>query len=339
MPRRSRRRLSQSDAMDEEPSTMEVLVGYTKSPYFFAGLLLFGSLAMFSDATVFLELLFGPQDTRFEGSLPNSLLTLNYPYTLMRSVVMEQPVADSDVPFFWHPHKSDEKILDKVLTNCYGVETIKLDSKKNIQQAKDVKIASRNNKKSAILSPFFPEAIEVLTPDNLGRAVCLFRHPLDYDFHSDLLNKSQEEDKNSQKKTDNYLIRYIFNHFQGSVGFKELGDAKQLVRDVCVVSNMDKTTESIERAAAYFGWALTEGSTESCVKDIVDAIKPTERYVDHDTPEWEKFYRDYKFDCQLYEFTQQAWRAQIQTIVPLALQQQRENQRLRRQHQDEEEAG
>lgn len=308
---------------------MQVLVGYTKSPYFFAGLMVFGMFATYSDASMLLEPLFGPRDTRYQGHLPNSLLTLNYPYTLMRGVVMEQPVSESDVPFFWHAHKSDERILDKVLSSCYGVETVKLDSPEEIQKAKDVKISSRKveHNKFAILSPLFREVIETFTPDHLGRAVCFFRHPLDYDFHAQLQKK---KDGKENMRTDNFLVRYLLDDYKKDVvGFKELGDAKQIVRDVCVVSIMDKTTESIERAAAYFGWDLAEGASESCVEDVVDALNPTERYVDHDTPEWDRFYGATKFDCQVYEFAQQAWRAQIQTIVPFALQQRREEQRLK----------
>mmetsp|Transcript_22179 Transcript_22179/g.51153 ORF Transcript_22179/g.51153 Transcript_22179/m.51153 type:complete len:319 (-) Transcript_22179:412-1368(-) len=305
----------------DEPSTFQVLLGYTKSPVFFAGLILFMGFAFWSDASVFVELMF-PLDGQGDqslGRLPNSLLTINYPFTLLRGVVMEQPVLSSDVPFFWHPHRSDVIMIQQILKRCYGIEPVILETKQDIEEAKQVHLAARKSDTFAIVSPLLPEALEVFTPKHMGRAVCFFRHPLDYDFHSSLPPKDS---------ATNYLVRYILQlDKDASVGFKELGDTKQLVRDVCIVSVIDKAAESIKRAADYFGWML-EGSQE-CVEEIVERETPKERYLDHSTSEWQQFYRENHFDCQVYEFAQQAWRAQMQTIIPLKLQVQREDARNR----------
>jgi hypothetical protein len=45
-------------------------------------------------------------DGKYHGRYPNSLLTLFYPFTLLRDVVLDQPVDRTDVPFFWHAHVS-----------------------------------------------------------------------------------------------------------------------------------------------------------------------------------------------------------------------------------------
>jgi hypothetical protein len=45
-------------------------------------------------------------DGKYHGRYPNSLLTLFYPFTLLRDVVLDQPVISADVPFFWHVHVS-----------------------------------------------------------------------------------------------------------------------------------------------------------------------------------------------------------------------------------------
>jgi hypothetical protein len=45
-------------------------------------------------------------DGKYHGRYPNSLLTLFYPFTLLRDVVLDQPVNRTDVPFFWHVHVS-----------------------------------------------------------------------------------------------------------------------------------------------------------------------------------------------------------------------------------------
>ena len=46
------------------------------------------------------------KDGKYHGRYPNSLLTLFYPFTLLRDVVLDQPVNRSDVPLFWHVHIS-----------------------------------------------------------------------------------------------------------------------------------------------------------------------------------------------------------------------------------------
>ena len=48
------------------------------------------------------------EDGLFMGRFPNSLLTLFYPYTLLRDVVLEQPVNETDIPFYWYIHEEDE---------------------------------------------------------------------------------------------------------------------------------------------------------------------------------------------------------------------------------------
>eukprot|EP00552_Chaetoceros_brevis_P000561 CAMPEP_0197744454 /NCGR_PEP_ID=MMETSP1435-20131217/38805_1 /TAXON_ID=426625 /ORGANISM="Chaetoceros brevis, Strain CCMP164" /LENGTH=55 /DNA_ID=CAMNT_0043335831 /DNA_START=1 /DNA_END=165 /DNA_ORIENTATION=- len=42
--------------------------------------------------------------------------------------------------------------------------------------------------------------------------------------------------------------------------------------------------------------------------------------MNHQGGAWMKFYKDNLYDCQLYEITRSVWRAQIQTIVPWAIQ-------------------
>lgn len=297
---------------NDNEGVVQILASYTKNPIVLGGMALVAFLAVSFDASIFFEMIYGEADQRYQGRLPNSLLTLNYPYTLLRGVVAEQPVEDSDVPFFWNIHKPDSQLVQKVLNTCYGIETIELDSIDAIKKAKEVNMASRQGGKFAFTSPYLREVAELFTPQNLGRTTCFFRHPLDYDL-SDSLTTFELE--------DNWMARYLLNDGTNPLGFKELGDAKQIIRDICVSVTLDRLVESIKRAAAYYGWTL-EGSQE-CVEECVERANTDEKQMDHDSDEWDKFYAKNRYDCQLYEFAQQAWRAQIQTVIPLSLQLQR----------------
>lgn len=306
----------------ENQGVVQVLASYTRNPIVLGTMALVAFLAVTADASIFFEIFYGEKDVRYQGRLPHSLLTLNYPYTLLRGVVAEQPVEDSDVPFFWHANKPDALLVQKVLTNCYGIETIELDTPEAIRKAKEVNLPGRKGKKFAITSPFLREVAEIFTPENLGRATCFFRHPLDYELNDGLP---------SFENGDNWMARFLLNDgTTQNLGFKELGDAKQIIRDVCVAATMDKLVESFKRAAEYYGWTL-EGS-ESCVEECVNEASPKERQMDRESNEWTTFYATNRYDCQLYEFAQQAWRAQIQTIIPLALQ----TQRVRKYDEEEE---
>jgi hypothetical protein len=293
----------------DEPSTLNVLVGYTRNPIFLGGMVLFTIFMFTTDASF----LFGSgKSGHYKGNLPNSLLTIDYPYRLFKNVVMDQPVEATDVPFLWHPHKSDERIVQKVLSTCYGIEVIDLDTLESIKKAREVHLSKRNAKNFAISSPFLREAAEVFSVDHMGRAACFFRHPLDYDFHASL-------DQNGVLSVpDNALVRFMLGDKTGNLGLRQLALAKQVVRNVCVVSTIDKLDESIKRIASYFGWELQ--ATETCVDDIVSTENPEEKYADHESSEWQSFYNTNSYDCQLYALAQSSWRAQIQTIVPLELQ-------------------
>mmetsp|Transcript_23189 Transcript_23189/g.38379 ORF Transcript_23189/g.38379 Transcript_23189/m.38379 type:complete len:323 (-) Transcript_23189:59-1027(-) len=318
----SSRRYKYSGYEEDNEGVVQILASYTKNPIVLGSMALVAFLAVTADMSIFFDMIYGEKDARYNGRLPNSLLTLNYPYTLLRGVVAEQPVEDSDIPLFWHANKPDAALVQKVLNNCYSIETIELDSAEAIQKAKEVNLASRKGKKFAITSPFLREVAEIFTPENLGRATCFFRHPLDYELFDGMP---------SFQNQDNYMARLLLNDGVSNLGFKELGDAKQIIRDVCVTATMDKLVASFKRAADYYGWTL-EGS-EKCVEECVNEASMQERELDHDSDEWKEFYKTNRYDCQLYEFAQQAWRAQIQTIIPLSLQ----NQRVKRYEGDEEE--
>ena len=300
------------ESLEENEGVVQMLASYTKNPAVLGTMALVAFLAVTADANMFFDMIYGQKDTRFNGRLPHSLLTLHYPYTLLRGVVSEQPVEDSDVPFFWTPHKIDAELVQKIVSNCYGIETSLLDTLETIEKAKAVNLASRMGGKFAVVSPYLREVAEVFTPEHLGRTTCLFRHPLDYDLHDQLTSYEQE---------DNWMVRFLLNDGRSILGFKELGDAKQIVRDVCVVVTVDKLAESIIRAADYYGWEL-QGQPD-CVEGSLTDADTNERIVDHESEEWQRFYEKNRFDCQVYELAQQAWRAQIQTIIPRTLQLQR----------------
>jgi len=257
-----------------------------------------------SDTSKILKLFKTERDIRYNGRLPNSLLTVNYPYTLMRDVVQEQPVDESDVPFFWHPHQRDSRIIEKVLETCYGMEVIKLETLDAIKNAKEVDLPAREPGKFVITSPYLREVAELFSPKHLGRASCYFRHPLDYDPFPNLPK---------YKLDDNWLARYLLNDGTTVLDLSQLGFAKQIIREVCVAAPMDKIEATIKRYADYMGWKL-KGS-EDCIEEAVEEEFVNGKKLDHDSEEWISFYSKNRYDCQLYEYSQQTWRAQIQTIV------------------------
>ena len=150
--------------------------------------------------------------------------------------------------------------------------------------------------------------------------------PIDYNVHPELKKKLPPE-----AGTNNFLVRFLSNVHLDELGYKELGIAKQVIRQVTVSGTRDNMAESLLRMGQYFGWVPlgglgTEESqdsdadiAQSCIRDVIQ-MSPEERYADHNSPEWQVFYQRNKLDCQLYEVARSTWRAQIQTVIPLALQ-------------------
>mmetsp|Transcript_20946 Transcript_20946/g.31035 ORF Transcript_20946/g.31035 Transcript_20946/m.31035 type:complete len:317 (+) Transcript_20946:112-1062(+) len=298
--------------VEERRGFVQRMASKMRNPFVLIALGLIAFLSVTSDASKIFALFQSERDVRYAGRLPNSLLTVNYPYTLMRGVVQEQPVDASDVPVFWHPHKRDRRIIKNVVPSCYGIEVIELETLEAIEKAKEVDLAARPGGKFAIASPYLRQIAELFSPAHLGRASCYFRHPLDYDLF---------DNRPTYELKDNWLVRFLLDDGTTVLDFRELGFAKQIVREVCVASPMDKIAGTIKKYADYMGWEL-EGS-EDCVEDAVEAEEVEPKSLDHHSEEWAEFYKDNKYDCQLYEMSQQAWRAQVQTIIPLHLQQKR----------------
>lgn len=303
-------------------------------------------------------------DGKFHGRYPNSLLTLFFPYTLFRDVVLDQPVDPNDVPFFWHAHVSDETAVKAVLTKCYEADLVELNTVEDIEKARRLNLVStlvsqdrvgagainkeklyngQRRKPLVIASPHVKEAAELFSQDNFGRTFSFYRHPIDYDVHPNLKKKLPPE-----AGANNFMTRLLSGVHTGPLGYKELGIGKQVIRQATIAGTRDLMAESLFRFGKYYGWvpAGGEGTKESekkddaiamsCIEDIIKDV-PGERYADHNSPEWKVFYKANKLDCQLYEIARSTWRAQIQTIIPLPLQKQRAGEGDDDEKEDEEE--
>ncbi|KAL3810882.1 hypothetical protein ACHAXA_003404 [Cyclostephanos tholiformis] len=296
-------------------------------------------------------------DGKFHGRYPNSILTLFYPLTLYRDVVLDQPVDPSDVPFYWHPHVSDEIAVKAVLRRCYDADIVELNTPEEISNAKDANLISKladegrlggissrvdmddggstslyngqRRRPLIVASPHIREVAELFSVNNLGRTFSFYRHPVDYDLHPSILESTPPG-----SDTDNLMVRLLSNVRVGALGFKELGTAKQVIRQTTISGTRDMMAESLFRFGKYYGWVPVGGTgtregiesdddiARACIGNMTKDLSG-EKYVDHDGPEWEAFYEANKLDCELYEVARSTWRAQIQTIVPLTLQKRR----------------
>lgn len=239
--------------------------------------------------------------------------------------------------------------MKKALTACYGAELIVLDTVEDIEKAKKLNLVttlaaqdrlgstiSDLTKKTyynqqisrpvVITSPHIREVSELFNQDNYGRMFSFYRHPIDYDVHPQLKQKLPPE-----AGANNFLTRLLSDVHVGELGFKELGIAKQVIRQVGVTGTRDQMSDSIFRIGKYMGWVPVNGlgtkeseasddeTVKACIEEHVQ-LSPEERYADHNSPEWQIFYKRNTLDCQLYETARSTWRAQIQTIIPLTLQ-------------------
>lgn len=144
--------------------------------------------------------------------------------------------------------------------------------------------------------------------------ICFTRHPLDYEIHPSLPTFEAK---------DNWLTRLLANWHTDPLTFKELGVAKHVIRQCCLMGNQDRMKPSVIRIAEHLDWKfahdMTDEEGEQCIDNALIDF-PKQKWIDHDHPAWQPFYEQNKFDSQLYEIGRSVWRSQIQTIIPYELQ-------------------
>jgi len=170
----------------------------------------------------------------------------------------------------------------------------------------------------------------LFTTAHFGRKFSFWRHPLDYDVN-ELLPTFEKE--------DNWLVRLLSNEHEDVISFKELGVAKQILRQCSVIGTLEQMEASIIRISDYFGWIERGKDVEiffdskrnnqdpkelGCVQEILEDTPP-QTWLDHASDEWKEFYMLNKYDCQLYEIAESTWRGQMQTSIPYSLQMKRAN--------------
>ena len=175
-------------------------------------------------------------------------------------------------------HMSDERIYEKILKGCYGLELIELNDINTINQARELNLVKNLDKtKHVITSPFIRETAEIFTKGNLGRMICFYRHPIDYDLHPVLP---------TFEVRDNWLTRLLSNEHKEELTFNKLGIAKHVVRQSCLVGSLTTMKPSIVRIAIHLNWHyandMSEGEGEKCIDDAL-LDNPAEKWADHTT--------------------------------------------------------
>jgi len=131
--------------------------------------------------------------------------------------------------------------------------------------------------KHVITSPFIRETAEIFTKGNLGRMICFYRHPIDYDLHPVLP---------TFEVRDNWLTRLLSNEHKEELTFNKLGIAKHVVRQSCLVGSLTTMKPSIVRIAIHLNWHyandMSEGEGEKCIDDAL-LDNPAEKWADHTT--------------------------------------------------------
>jgi hypothetical protein len=179
---------------------------------------------------------------------------------------------------------------------------------KGIERAEDLDLIT-SGMVDVIVSPHIRKFADIFSWDNQGRMFAFFRHPIERELARGKAGEFR----------DNYMVRFIINKQEGELNFVDLGNAKKVVREKCVVGLLDEfKMESLQRVMKYFGW---EGS-QLCLEEYA-ARMPDEEYgdlVDGTDENWVLLHKYNIYDVQLYEYARTVFRAQRQTLVTLAKQ-------------------
>jgi len=223
-----------------------------------------------------------------------------------RDVVTDVPVDRDDVVIFWAHHGSDCKELKDAYSACYDVKFNVFDATE--RAFSDISSYGRN---TGFYSTDLKELDELLTNDQQGRIFAFFRHP----FYTFLEQINAEQ---TYQNSNNIITRTLCGDYDSELTFREIGDAKRVMRENFVVGLLDENLEeSFHRIADYYGWRR-KGDPE-CENKFLSAVKPDYfGEMMHDNSEqWEGFRRLNSFDLQVYEYARSLYRSQIHTIKSL----------------------
>lgn len=250
------------------------------------------------------------KDDNFED--PGNIMILGKPWKFLRDTTKDLPVRDDDISYLWFTRGASGQAIRTMLTDCFELKLAQYN--KGIDMVPDLGSFSRTK---GISSPNVMDVAALFTDKRQGRMFAFFRHPFQ------VFNES-----NIEVTQDNPLVRELLGPFDGLLTFKELGIAKKVIREKCVVGLLDENlAASVERITDHFGWPSKDGFGQACFEKHKVNI-PEDTYGDlmdlGGTPIWEKFIKMNRYDLQLYEYVRSTFRAHEQTIVTRDIQLKRE---------------
>lgn len=232
-----------------------------------------------------------------------NIMILGPPWVYMKDGVNDMPVMDEDITFLWLVRGSSGETIRNMMTDCLDLRL------QNYHHGIDVEPEmSSLSRTNGLASPNIREVAAKFNANYYGRMFAFFRHPYQI-FKESIMRETVE----------NPLIRTIIGEPEMKITYKELGIAKKVVREKCIVGLLDEHFDrSIKRIVDYFGWVEKDGMGESCFEKHRSKI-PKDVYGDmmaDSSPEWQEFMLKNRYDLQLYEFARSVHRAHAQTIIP-----------------------
>lgn len=243
----------------------------------------------------------GDEEIEDEGNI----MVLGPPWVYLRDTVNDMPVRDTDITFFWLVRGASGEKIKNMLTDCLDLRLTSYHH--GIDTELEFSSLSRIN---GIASPNVREVSARFTAEYHGRMFAFFRHP--YQIFRESMRVARED-------LDNPLIRAVIGDNEMKITYKELGIAKKVVREKCVVGLLDEFFEkSVRRIYDYFGWVDKDGMGQTCFERHQDTV-PADAYgntMSDNSAEWMQFMVKNKLDLQMYEFVRSVYRAEEQTIIP-----------------------
>mmetsp|Transcript_29555 Transcript_29555/g.59384 ORF Transcript_29555/g.59384 Transcript_29555/m.59384 type:complete len:447 (+) Transcript_29555:3-1343(+) len=257
---------------------------------------------------------------------------VNEAFARLRNV--DEPLDESDVPFFWHIPKASGTTVKEILSRCYGLvrtEMVKppqsldvyskyilnvdLTTKESIEAAKNLGFIE-NGLADVVISQLSLEGATVFSSYHMGRAFTIMRHPVklaislfyyrqiatwEPTYRPEYKDISLQDYIELNGYYDNWMVRILTNAKTGGLNDGHLDLTKSIIKNKFLVGISDHMPDTFRVLEKRFGWKEMK---EGCVKEKLNRPSNSNKYpeVARGSKVWNVIAEKNKYDMGLYYY-------------------------------------
>jgi len=257
-------------------------------------------------------------------SFSDEVLPINLKFRTRDTFNIREQPNGSDLPFLWYIPKSGSNIMKHILEKCYALvdDITEEDGEDAASSYHPPKITMSNDPNK--ISDYFRNDNNLeqsVDQQQLGRCFAVFRNPIDravsifYHLQSTTdrwKDATIDAYANSVECENNWMVRELTGKSVGGpLTMDDLAQAKNFIREYCVIGLQEELAESIGRFEGIFGWRSQDAKPDGsslCIDRTLqngELDPPNYQKYEQDSYVYSLFRNKNYFDTELYRYATQ----------------------------------